>query len=769
MKVLVLRLSSLRDTAASSTHRLLADLTRAAAPEAEIDFAFLPPKRAPRVTALFSGQSLSDFDLILASNSFVQETVNLPWLLHANGIAPWASDRPETFPPILLGGSNAFAAQCLARPDGKAVPDIFFFGEAEESLPRFIGRWQAAEGDKRARLSQAAAGLDGFWLTGAIPAAPARQAVSHAPPTVPALLPLPDTESSGTVRITVASGCAAFCSFCFEGYERKPYREHPVAEILAQARALKRTRGARVAELDAFNLNHYSGLCALVEQSARLFDKLSFKSQRADGVAACPGIIDLERAAGKSSYTLGIEGISARQRAFLSKSLSDSDLSTALRSLLERRVRELKLFFILTAHETPQDLEAFSDFCLRLKGWLGQLKGGTRIVLSFGRLVRMPNTPLMYDRLFLKDEEWRFAVDGVAAACRRAQLESRFAFDWPDYLGTQLLARCGHEHAEAVVALACGGLSYHAPWRAEEATLLHAAIPLDATGQAPDRAFPFVRRAVSETFLKDRWDAAVHALDGGYCLGAACLGCGACADAAERQVLTHRNRSPHVTEATVAAVARIEAEKQRLAPIFLRAVLPAEFAGHSPAWVASRLMQILLMRRPDQTDNLLAIEEVLFSAGENADKLPVPAGETVLSFKAWDPAALGAAVASAESGELALAPLPTAAFKPGGFARATWVVRTRTAPRDAAQQASAWLKELHLPHTLCRDQEEWRIGLAPAATKKRCVYELAVHPEGEGAHVRITFSPKAQMRDLIMRLPPAKGQAHIWCTKFELN
>ena len=41
MKVLCLRLSDIRDTAASSTHRVLADLTLTAVPEAEIDFAFM--------------------------------------------------------------------------------------------------------------------------------------------------------------------------------------------------------------------------------------------------------------------------------------------------------------------------------------------------------------------------------------------------------------------------------------------------------------------------------------------------------------------------------------------------------------------------------------------------------------------------------------------------------------------------------------------------------------------------------------------------------
>ena len=87
MNVLCLRLSDIRDTAASSTHRVLADLTLAADPAAAIDFAFLPSKRSPRVRGHYSGRELSSFDLVLVTNSFVQEAVNLPWLLHANGIA----------------------------------------------------------------------------------------------------------------------------------------------------------------------------------------------------------------------------------------------------------------------------------------------------------------------------------------------------------------------------------------------------------------------------------------------------------------------------------------------------------------------------------------------------------------------------------------------------------------------------------------------------------------------------------------------------------
>jgi len=764
MTVLILRLSSIRDTATSSTHRLLADLVRSADPSANVDFAFLPPKRSSVMTGLFSGRRLADFDLILVTNSFVQETLNLPWMLHANGIAPWASDRPETFPPIIMGGSNALASQCLVRPDGTAVADALFFGEAEGRLPLFVTRWQSAGGNKRQRLINAAHEIDGFWITGALPDTSTRQAIARTPPPPAALLPLLDTEASGSIRLTVAHGCAAFCSFCFEGYERKPYREHTVADMLVHAKSLKRSCGARVAELDAFNLNNYTGLSELVEQVAKLFDKISFKSQRADGVAACPEIIDLERATGKSTFTLGIEGISPRTRAFLSKSLSDEEITTAIRSLLDRRVRELKLFFILTAYETADDLAAFSDFCIRLKNWLDQPNACTRVVLSFGRLVRMPNTPLAFDRLFLHEDEWRFAVDGVAAVCRRTRLECRFAFDWPDYLGTQLLAACGHEAAEAVVKLACEGLSYHGPWRAEEANRLRETIALDDSGVNAHPRFPYVCHAVSTAFLKKRWGEAQQALDGGYCLGTHCLGCGACGRTAERQVLTERVRTPQITENAIATITRIEAEKRRLQPLYLRATLPAEFSEHSASWVSARLLQLFLTQYPEQTENLLTVEEALFAKGENEKRLVIPAGHTVLMLKAWN----RDACRSIACPDLDLSPFSSATFTPGIFAKTAWDIHTQLPARDAAQQASAWLQELRLTHTLRRADDGWKIDLAPASAKKRIIFTLEVHPSDTGTVLNLSFSPKAQIRDLLSRLSGASAKNHLRCKEILL-
>jgi hypothetical protein len=557
--------------------------------------------------------------------------------------------------------------------------------------------------------------------------------------------------------LTVSRGCPAFCSFCFEGYERKPYREIAAEHALRRARFLKREYGATTVELDAFNLNMYSEFVPLVKACAKLFDHLSFKSQRADGVAACPEIIDLERACGKQSFTLGIEGISARMRAFLCKSLTDEEIESALQALLTRRVREIKLFYILTGHEGPEDLAAFGSFCSRLRQKLQAPRCGTRVVLSFGRLVRMPNTPLMYDRLLLDEEEWRFCVDGVSAVCRRAKLEFRFAFDWPDYVGTQLLAACGHEDAPAIVKLATEGLSYHGPWQASEAAKLQAVVAAPTGERNP---FPFVTRTVAAPFLKQRWKDACENRDKGYCLGLSCFDCGACSTPEERSGLGSHPRVQKISDDDIDALARMDASKRQLAPLYRSVNLPDAYSGHQAAYVNAELMRHLLRHHPDLMDNLLSVDESLFTAGENEERFPVPSGQTVVAFRAWDRKALGSVLATASpliGGEVA------AGFQPGVFSKASCLLHTALLPRDVAQSASKWLNGLHLPHTLCRAGEGWRLDLAPAALKKKVIYVCTLQPIEGGTRVSLDCSSKLALREWLVTLPRHAVQPSVTC------
>ena len=793
-RVLILRLSPWRDVASSSPHLFLARSVRRAIPGAFLDFAFLPlpedrrrrhAARAPLALGVQSRRGLAAFDLVLVSNSFTLEMGNLPALLLDAGLSAWADERPAEAPAILLGGSNALAAHALVRPDGVGVPDAIFFGEAETCLVPFLRAWQAAAGAaRRERLLRASADLDGFWVTGAWPDAghPVRQAVAREVFDAGAAStcdPLLDGPAADTVRLQAAAGCPAFCSFCFEGFERKPYREVPADPLLAYARQRKRESGARCVDLDAFTLNCHADAARLIAGLSRLFERVSLKSQRVDLLAAQPSLAALELAVGKRSFTLGIEGISARLRAFLNKTVTDDEIDRALQRLLAQRVREIKLFYLITGHETAADLAAFGAFVRAL----GQRVSGacltTRIVFSFGFLVRMPRTPLRYDRLFLDRALLERIAQELERMCRCSEFEFRLAASWSEYVATQMLAAGDHRLAPVVVALAREGFLYDGESAAKYARRLQEA--WDAAGLGAEFAkeksakhrfpFEFVVAPVKPSFLWNQYQAARDAHETGYCLGDTCLACGACRDQTARQALTGRPRVPAIPADVVAEVDAGVRNKQRLPLLACRVRLGAAFDRASSEWTSARLLQLLLAQFPEEVDNLLAVEEALFASPDNRARFPIAAGETAIALKAWNARRLSTKIAGARTrpphaAELEFLDL-LPAFTPGRFVAATWRVSASAKVAGVEEALAGWLQEARLPFTLRRVAGGARFDLAPAACRKGIVLAAACRVAAGGTQVELTGTAKTDLHALLRRLPPAMDDAALVCTRID--
>jgi hypothetical protein len=771
VRVLVLRLSPWRDVEASSPHLFLAQAVRRALPEAFVDFAFLPCAEdrtalhhasLPLAIGVQSRRGLAAFDLVLVSNSFTLELINLPVMLRAAGLAVWANERPENAPAIILGGSNSCAAQTLVRPDGVAMPDAFFFGEGEGAVEKFLCAWFAAKKakSKRARLEKAASAVDGFWVTGAWPTTPVRQAVADVEPAAPVYLPLLNGETADTVRLPAAYGCPAFCAFCFEGFERKPYREIPADVLLAHARRLKVASGARGVELDAFTLNTHADAAQLIAGLARLFDRVSLKSQRADVLAAQPQMAPLERAVGKRSFTLGVEGISPRMRAFLNKSLDDAALDQALRHLFEAQVREVKLFFLITGHETSSDLAAFETLVNRLATWGKKEKNSTRLIFSFGMLVRMPGTPLRYDRLFLEREVLERTQRLCERSCERAGFEFRMAASWSEYFVSQILAAGDYRLAPLLAELADErNLFDGAPMAAYAQRLQER---MEAAGiwnedfwakNPVSHKFPFdfVKPPVAPDFLWQQYMSAVAGCDTGYCLGETCHACGACRSLVAREELTERSRAPEILAALVAETDGLTRAKQRMKPVFLRVTLGASFSLVTPEWASARLMQIFLQALPDEADNLLSVEEAFFGAPAVREQFPLAAGETVLALKAWKPERLLEKLTTLRSDEIAI--IGTHGGPTFDTFTATWKIVFDASVKETEMAVADWLKAAHLPFTLRRMADGAHYELAPGSLRKRAVF-AAICRENDGrGELEIVFGPKVDLLSLLKKLP----------------
>ena len=105
-----------------------------------------------------------------------------------------------------------------------------------------------------------------------------------------------------------------------------------------------------------------------------------------------PESFRLLRKLAKHEFTFGVEGISARLRAYLGKPATAADLIRIAGSLADSGLRQLKLFFIVTGLEETRDLSELESL---LKSIHAKVPA-CRIIASFMPLFHAPFTPLQF-------------------------------------------------------------------------------------------------------------------------------------------------------------------------------------------------------------------------------------------------------------------------------------------------------------------------------------------------------------------------------------
>jgi hypothetical protein len=754
-RVLVVRLSPFSDVERSSPHLFLAQETREALPEGYIDMAFLPEAAdartlrgagLPLLVGTQSHRPLADFDLVLVSNSWLLEQVNLPFLLLGSGIPVWAQERGEQWPALIVGGSSATAAHALVSEQGHSIADAIFFGEGEGKAAAIVAMSRSLRSmPKAARLAAIAHKVDGLWPAGSLGTRVRRASCSDDDGSSARFPILPGPESA-TARLPVTRGCPCLCSFCFEGHDRKPFRQVPARRALQEARRLKMESGASTVEIESFNFNTHTELADLLLGLNRLFSRVNMMSQRVDILARTPGLLDLEIMADKSSFTLGIEGISDRMRRFLSKGLRQKDIRQVLEALHARRTRELKLFYILCGRETGSDFEEFAASLAWLKEVRLRSASQPRIVFSFGMLVRMPFTPLRHDPPLFEETEWRPLIGRAKSICETNGFEFRLAMSWTQYRATQALALGGHSLHSLLLELAgegCideKGLPGSGPARVDQWLAAHGGAIEKEKPPGYPFPFPFLDDEGVRGALHRQYENAKAGIDQGYCrLGEegtdACADCPGCTRGARR--------SPYVPVAAAAVqeLGPLMARKRRLVPVAVTARIPREAAGFGKEWREAWMMRALLQERPDQIENVLAVKEILpEAAGVLGADVPW-FGETVVALTAWDADALRS-----------LLPLGNA-FGPVRDGAEPEVFRsmrlTLTLPRrwfsDAPSRLAAFLRDAHAPVTISRSGDALKLEAHEKALKRKMLLAGRCEETREDYRLDLVIGPKMDL------------------------
>ncbi len=789
-RILIVRLSPFADVEGSTSHLIIFAECRRALSEAYIDFSFFPDKRDRAILAaqgksfffgLESGREALEFDLVLVSNSFALELLNLPYLYSGTGIPSRASARASaasrgaSMPIVVLGGSNAASSGSLLFPGAESeeasdcLVDGIFFGEGEAAAsgkgrpsgsPALgaigeIALAAAGRAKPRNRRIEGLVAIDGLWL--ALSGRPAGRKTLRPYPSRFVDYPLLNSSGSSTARLQISAGCPGYCSFCLEGWESRPYRELPKAEISAAARELKAHTGASCLEIYSYNFNAHADIFELIFELNRVFRRVNFMSQRLDILADSPALADFELAADKRSFTLGIEGISERMRAYFRKGVDSSQIDAAISRLARPSVRELKLFYILSGLEDEDDLEEFAAFAERTAEVNRRDAPGRRLLASVGYLVRLPFTPLQYAALCLDHDRLESLARRMEGACAKAGIEFRLAADFEEYYVDQLLALGGRALAPWLERSPEAGIVYdgtlpRGTGASLEAFARSSLLPADRGKDEgiDDRASSFMSEKPEEwrpplAFIDENQEA----LRKNYVQAVAFFG---------KKAQLPLPLSPGVE--ALKTLESLVAAKKNFRILFVRLSLPRSLSRATPEYRSSWVMRALSTSEGRAAAAVFDAEEALFGKGAKCEGM-------VERF--WGLACYGLVGPDASRLERAAraAGFEVLEGRPNPERISVELELPSSFARRAESSLRAWLAEERISFIETRDGDYRKLEPSGRDAKKKLLVEAllrspASNPEGR-FEARLELRPKASLPRLISLMSDEAQRAASIC------
>ena len=364
--------------------------------------------------SLETRHALHEFDIVGFTLPYELNYTNVLTMLDLGGIPLLASERNDSHPLILGGGSGTYNPEPVAD-----FFDLFVVGEGEEVTLELLELYRECGKNKNQYLVRAAE-IDGVYVPilyevtynedGTVrevspihrsaTATITKRIVDSLPP-APTNVVVPFVQAvHDRATIEIQRGCTQGCRFCQAGMIYRPLRERPPEEILATADKLLAATGYEELALVSLSSCNYTGIEELVEQllarHGPTYTSISLPSLRMDSFSL--RLAEMFQGRRKTGLTFAPEAGSERLRRVINKNINHDDILNTAESAYNSGWHRIKLYFMIgLPTETVEDVEAIAALVNELRA-VGRRARGKKAELnvSVATLIPKPHTPFQW-------------------------------------------------------------------------------------------------------------------------------------------------------------------------------------------------------------------------------------------------------------------------------------------------------------------------------------------------------------------------------------